>query len=220
MDNLIDFEIELDDELPRKPESQEDGDSIGALFDQRIKALEALAKKIVDVKNKCKKAEQEVEHAKNCDFKGWFFDNQTKAIEYLQNACVALSNSQCSTQEALDLVFEYQSLSSKMTDVLIMACSNNYNAMNELQNRINTYLNQNNQNDEILEQVLPAMNSLKTKVVQDMKRLEEINSLKGQLEAQQVLVESINHKNSTTNKYFIGCVLVFSLFLLLIYFNK
>ena len=75
--------------------------------------------------------------------------------------------------------------------------------MNELQNRINTYLNQNNQNDEILEQVLPAMNSLKTKVVQDMKRLEEINSLKGQLEAQQVLVERINHKNSTTNKYFI-----------------
>ena len=65
MDNFIDFEIELDDELPRKPESQEDVDSIGALFDQRIKALEALAKKIVDVKNKCKKAEQEVEHAKN-----------------------------------------------------------------------------------------------------------------------------------------------------------
>ena len=84
-------------------------------FDQIVNSVESrkippekLAKKIDDVQKKCAEAEKEVKYAKDCDFKGIIFDDQTKAIEYLQDACVALSNSQISTQEALDLFFQYQ----------------------------------------------------------------------------------------------------------------
>lgn len=158
-------------------------EQVGNLFDQRIRTLEDLSVKINEVQKKCKKAEEEVEFAAECDFKGIIFDNQTKAIEYLQDACVALSNSQISIQEALHLFFQYQILTSNMINQLIFACSNNLESMQVLQNRVDRYIKAQNKRNDVMDQILPSLLDLKIRLQQDSEKMLMLSEMRNKMQS-------------------------------------
>ncbi len=178
-------------------ESQIDPNEIAELFKARITAIETLARKINEVQERCAQAEKEVRYAKDCDFKGIFFDDQTKAIEYLQDACVALSNSQISTQEALDLFFQYQIIVSEMINRLISACCNNYQSMEILHKEIDRYLKAQNMRNDAMDQVVqPLLIDLQTRLQQDSTRLKEISLMRSQVQQQAQQLKAISDKKS------------------------
>ena len=164
--------------------NQMSSSEIVQLFNKRISAIEKLAKKIDDVQKKCAEAEKEVKYAKDCDFKGIIFDDQTKAIEYLQDACVALSNSQISTQEALDLFFQYQIIVSEMINRLLAACCNNYNSMQVLQKEIDRYLKTQNMRNDAMDQVVQPLLDLQSRLQQDSAKLQEMAIMRNQMQKQ------------------------------------
>ena len=170
------------------------------LFNKRIAAIENLAKKIDDVQKKCAEAEIEVRNAKNCDFKGIIFDDQTKAIEYLQDACIALSNSQISTQEALDLFFQYQIIVAEMINRLLAACFNNYNSMQVLQKEIERYLKTQNKRNSAMDQVIQPLLDLQSRLQQDSAKLQEMAFMRKQMQKQAQQLNLLTNKNKAISE--------------------
>ena len=155
---------------------------VGNLFDQRIKTLEDLSEKINEVQKRCKKAEEEVEFAADCDFKGIIWDDQTKAIEYLQDACVALANSQISIQEALHLFFQYQILTTNMINQLVFACSNNLESMQVLQERVDRYIKTQNKRNDVMDQIIPSLLDLRIRLQQDSEKLQLMYDMRNKMQ--------------------------------------
>lgn len=169
-------------------------EQVGNLFDQRIKTLEDLSVKINEVQKRCKKAEEEVEFAADCDFKGWIKNDYTKAIEYLQDACVALSNSQISIQEALHLFFQYQILTSNMINQLLFACSNNLESMQVLQSRVDRYIKAQNKRNDVMDQILPSLLDLRMRLQQDSEKLLMISDMRNKMQS------TANYSSSISNE--------------------
>ena len=157
---------------------------VGDLFDQHIKILEKLSKKIKEVHERCKKAEEEVEYARDVDYKGFFKNNYSKAIDYLQDACVALMESQISIQEALNIFFQYQRITTNMINALLFACSNNLESMKVLQDRIDSYIKKQNRRNDIMDQILPSLLDLQARLQQDSQKLQMISDMKKQMQEQ------------------------------------
>lgn len=164
------------------------------LFDDSVEALRASSTQLRDAKRTCDKADREVAAAKACDFKNDFwFDDTTKAVEYLQEACLALAKSQISTKKALECLFQYQIISNNMITAMMQACLKNRMNLNALQSRVNEYLQY---SDVENEEVTATLLDLYDKLEDNKYKIDEIESLKNTIEIQQIEINKLQNNQS------------------------
>lgn len=176
------------------------------LFDESAVKLKKISAKISELKNKAATSEQEAYYAQNVEFKHWYGNDTTKAVEYLQKACVALSESQISTKEALEFLYDYQKTAAEMMNKLIIACGNNRCNVNELQKYIDEYLElQNEINDDVekmvVKNIMPTIMHLRARLEEDNQRLEQIENLNNKIvKVQNSLIDEKNIVRNLTSK--------------------
>ncbi len=189
--NVIAYSEELLDVRPMSPEE------IVESFDQRIKELKRISKKLKKVRKKCKTAKREVEYAQDEDFKNKLPDSlpynirysrfgkllkeglpndYSTAIEYLQDACVALYELEKSSMEAMDLLFTFQRQTAFMMYQLSYACTNNLESMQALQKRIKRYIMNQKEKNKKLDEIAPILVELYARVNQEAVNLQNESS--------------------------------------------
>lgn len=174
-----------------------DSNQIVKVFDQSVEVLRNTAEKIEIAQYECKVAQEEVSLAKDCDFKrSFWFDDTTKAVEYLQDACVALAKSQISTKDAMDCLYQYQIVSTKMMSALIVACGNNMANLNTLQSRVDEYL----KSDYIEnEEVTNTLIDFRSRLDDSCQKLLEIETLRQTIDVQKNELSKLNGNTSKTS---------------------